>query len=181
MSLLSVSARGAARAAAAAPARHAGAARYLSSAAGAPLSIHEPHTRLPYANLTRKLAVVKKYKTGPLTLAEKIIYGHLDNPEDARDITRGASYLKLRPDRVAMQDATAQMAVLQFVSSGLPKTAVPTTIHCDHLIEAQVRTRAHSRARDAPRRVILCAPPFGSLTRAFSLLLRFCVCSCCSG
>jgi aconitate hydratase len=71
-------------------------------------------------------------------LAEKIIYGHLDDPSDAKDIVRGESYLRLRPDRVAMQDATAQMAVLQFISSGLPKTAVPSTIHCDHLIEAQV-------------------------------------------
>ena len=73
--------------------------------------------------------------SGPLTLAEKIVYGHL---EDA-SITpvRGQTYLKLRPDRVAMQDATAQMAVLQFISSGLPKTAVPTTIHCDHLIAAE--------------------------------------------
>lgn len=62
------------------------------------------------------------------------MYGHLDDPE-GQDIQRGVSYLRLRPDRVAMQDATAQMAVLQFISSGLPQTAVPTTIHCDHLIE----------------------------------------------
>ena len=55
-----------------------------------------------------------------------------------QDIERGVSYLKLRPDRVAMQDATAQMAMLQFISSGLPRVAVPSTIHCDHLIEAQV-------------------------------------------
>jgi len=103
----------------------------------ATMSPLEPNSTLPYATIQKKLAVVKKHKTGPLTLAEKIIYGHLDNPNDAANITRGQSYLKLRPDRVAMQDATAQMAVLQFVSSGLPKTAVPTTIHCDHLIEAQ--------------------------------------------
>ena len=55
-----------------------------------------------------------------------------------QDIERGVSYLKLRPDRVAIQDATAQMAMLQFISSGLPRVAVPSTIHCDHLIEAQV-------------------------------------------
>lgn len=55
-----------------------------------------------------------------------------------QDIVRGESYLKLRPDRVAMQDATAQMATLQFISSGLPRVAVPTTIHCDHLITAEV-------------------------------------------
>lgn len=55
-----------------------------------------------------------------------------------QDVVRGESYLKLRPDRVAMQDATAQMAALQFISSGLPRVAVPTTIHCDHLITAEV-------------------------------------------
>ena len=73
----------------------------------------------------------------PLTLSEKVLYSHLDDPQN-QDIERGVSYLKLRPDRVAMQDATAQMAMLQFISSGLPKVAVPSTIHCDHLIEAQV-------------------------------------------
>merc|ERR1712045_913715 len=71
------------------------------------------------------------------TLSEKVLYSHLDEP-DSQDIVRGESYLKLRPDRVAMQDATAQMAMLQFISSGLPKVAVPSTIHCDHLIQAQV-------------------------------------------
>jgi len=72
-----------------------------------------------------------------LSLAEKVLYSHLDDPVN-QEIKRGVSYLKLRPDRVAMQDATAQMAMLQFISSGLPKVAVPSTIHCDHLIEAQV-------------------------------------------
>lgn len=65
------------------------------------------------------------------------MYGHLDDPA-GQDIERGRTYLRLRPDRVAMQDATAQMAMLQFISSGLPKVAVPSTIHCDHLIEAQI-------------------------------------------
>ena len=73
----------------------------------------------------------------PLTLSEKVLYSHLDDPAN-QDIVRGESYLKLRPDRVAMQDATAQMAMLQFISSGLPRVAVPSTIHCDHLIQAQV-------------------------------------------
>lgn len=73
----------------------------------------------------------------PLTLSEKIVYGHLDDPTN-QEIERGKTYLRLRPDRVAMQDATAQMAMLQFISSGLPKVAVPSTIHCDHLIEAQL-------------------------------------------
>jgi aconitate hydratase len=74
-------------------------------------------------------------KNRPLTLAEKIIYGHIDDA--SIEPVRGKTYLKLRPDRVAMQDATAQMAVLQFISSGLPKVAAPTTIHCDHLIAAE--------------------------------------------
>merc|ERR1719336_3008688 len=71
-----------------------------------------------------------------MNLAEKNVFSHLDDPSSAASIVRGETYLKLRPDRVAMQDATAQMAVLQFISSGLPKTAVPSTIHCDHLIRA---------------------------------------------
>lgn len=130
-------------------ARNAAASRYLAT-----MSIHEPDSKLPYEKIAAKLEVVKKYKTGPLTLAEKIIYGHLDNPEDAKEIQRGSSYLKLRPDRVAMQDATAQMAVLQFVSSGLPKTAVPTTIHCDHLIEAQIEGKKDlDRAKDKNKEV----------------------------
>jgi aconitate hydratase len=65
-----------------------------------------------------------------------VLYGHLDNPEE-QEIIRGKSYLNLRPDRVACQDATAQMVILQFMSAGLPQVAVPTTVHCDHLIEAQ--------------------------------------------
>ena len=73
----------------------------------------------------------------PLTLSEKIVYGHLDDPAN-QEIERGKTYQRLRPDRVAMQDATAQMAMLQFISSGLPKVAVPSTIPCDHLSEAQL-------------------------------------------
>lgn len=69
----------------------------------------------------------------PLTLSEKILYGHISDPK-TKDISRGISYLNLSPDRVAMQDATAQMAILQFISSGLPRVAVPSTVHCDHLI-----------------------------------------------
>jgi aconitate hydratase len=88
-----------------------------------------------YAKMSENVDVVRKNLGRPLTYSEKIVYGHLD---DASTIpVRGETYLKLRPDRVAMQDATAQMAVLQFISSGLPKTAVPTTIHCDHLIAAE--------------------------------------------
>jgi len=74
----------------------------------------------------------------PLTLAEKILYSHIDNPEETFSATgqsvRGNAYLKLKPDRVAMQDASAQMALLQFMTCGLGKTSVPASIHCDHMI-----------------------------------------------
>lgn len=92
---------------------------------------------LPYEKLNSNIQVVKKRLARPLTLSEKVLYSHLDDPKNS-DVQRGVSYLRLRPDRVAMQDATAQMAMLQFISSGLKKVAVPSTIHCDHLIEAQV-------------------------------------------
>ncbi|GJJ06540.1 hypothetical protein Clacol_000732 [Clathrus columnatus] len=90
-----------------------------------------------YQRIEDNLAIVRQRLNRPLTLSEKILYGHLDDPHN-QDITRGVSYLKLRPDRVACQDATAQMALLQFMSAGIPTTAVPTTVHCDHLIEAQI-------------------------------------------
>mmetsp|Transcript_5359 Transcript_5359/g.9401 ORF Transcript_5359/g.9401 Transcript_5359/m.9401 type:complete len:794 (-) Transcript_5359:709-3090(-) len=89
-----------------------------------------------YEKTEMNLSSVRKSLNRPLTLAEKVVYGHLDDPSVVPE--RGVTYLKLRPDRVAMQDATAQMATLQFISAGLPKTAVPTTIHCDHLIAAEV-------------------------------------------
>jgi len=88
-----------------------------------------------YDKMARNIATVKKNLGRPLTFSEKIIYGHLDDASTKPE--RGKTYLKLRPDRVAMQDATAQMAVLQFISSGLPRTAAPSTIHCDHLIAAE--------------------------------------------
>merc|ERR1712168_1445902 len=91
---------------------------------------------MPYEKLVKNLEVVKGRLNRPLTLSEKILYSHLDEPA-TQDIERGESYLRLRPDRVAMQDATAQMAMLQFISSGLPQVAVPSTIHCDHLIAAE--------------------------------------------
>eukprot|EP01083_Nonionella_stella_P140954 433356_1 len=114
----------------------------------------EPHNKLNYERIEKNLAEVRKHIEAPLTLAEKIVYGHLDDPSTAGSIKRGSSYLKLRPDRVAMQDATAQMAVLQFISSGLPQTAVPSTIHCDHLIEAQIEGKQDlSRAKESNKEV----------------------------
>ncbi|CEO99132.1 unnamed protein product (mitochondrion) [Plasmodiophora brassicae] len=132
---------------------HAGLSRRALSVA---LSQFEPHTSLEdtYQKMADRLEVVQQHLKQPLTLAEKIVYGHLDEPETAGEIVRGKSYLRLRPDRVAMQDATAQMAVLQFMSSGLPKTRVPSTIHCDHLIEAQIEGKADlARAKSQNKEV----------------------------
>lgn len=87
--------------------------------------------------MSENLSIVRGRLNRPLTYAEKILYSHLDDPH-GQEIERGVSYLKLRPDRVACQDATAQMAILQFMSAGMPSVATPTTVHCDHLIEAQI-------------------------------------------
>ncbi|RDA82411.1 hypothetical protein CP532_2607 [Ophiocordyceps camponoti-leonardi (nom. inval.)] len=97
----------------------------------------EDNNFINYKKMSENLAVVRRRLNRPLTLAEKILYSHLDDPH-AQDIERGKSYLKLRPDRVACQDATAQMALLQFMSAGMDQVASPVTVHCDHLIEAQV-------------------------------------------
>ncbi|CAJ0933077.1 unnamed protein product, partial [Ranitomeya imitator] len=119
-----------------------GARRYHISAvlcqrAKVAMSHFENNEYIKYEKVGKNIDIVRKRLDRPLTLSEKIVYGHLDDPVK-QDIVRGKTYLRLRPDRVAMQDATAQMAMLQFISSGLPRVAVPSTIHCDHLIEAQL-------------------------------------------
>ncbi len=86
-----------------------------------------------YTALEKNLKIVRKRLNRPLTLMEKIVLGHLDAPE-TQALDAGKSFLLLRPDRVAMQDATAQMALLQFMSVGVDQVAVPTTVHCDHLL-----------------------------------------------
>jgi len=117
------------------------------------MSKFDKDTPLPYEKLLKNLEIVKKRLNRPLTLSEKVLYSHIDEPA-TQEIERGKSYLRLRPDRVAMQDATAQMAMLQFISSGLPRVAVPSTIHCDHLIEAQVGgTKDLARAKDLNQEV----------------------------
>jgi aconitate hydratase len=88
-----------------------------------------------YKRTGQRLEVIRKRLGRPLTLAEKILYGHLDDPEK-QELKRGESFLLLRPDRVAMQDATAQMALLQFMLANIDEAAVPSTVHCDHLIQA---------------------------------------------
>ena len=90
-----------------------------------------------YASLPERVAIASRRLGRPLTLAEKILVNHLANPE-GQELERGASYADFHPDRVAMQDATAQMALLQFMTAGLPEAAVPSTVHCDHLIQAKV-------------------------------------------
>ncbi|MDH5526238.1 MAG: aconitate hydratase [Nitrospirota bacterium] len=88
-----------------------------------------------YARLDAVHAAARKRTGKPLTAAEKILFSHMDDA-DSCGISRGKDDVWLRPDRVAMQDATAQMAILQFMTAGMPKAAVPSTVHCDHLIQA---------------------------------------------
>src|SRR5437660_1175091 len=88
-----------------------------------------------YGRLPQRVEIGRRRLGRPLTLAEKILVGHLADPE-GQELERGRAYSELYPDRVAMQDATAQMALLQFMTAGLPRVAVPTTVHCDHLIQA---------------------------------------------
>jgi aconitate hydratase len=93
-----------------------------------------------YSKLPGNVAVARERLGRPLTLTEKILFNHLADPR-GQAVERGRSYADFHPDRVAMQDATAQMALLQFMTAGLPTTAVPSTVHCDHLIMAKVGAR----------------------------------------
>lgn len=93
--------------------------------------------RKTYAELPGKVAAARKLVGRPLTLTEKILYAHLADSLPASAYERGKSYVDFNPDRVAMQDATAQMALLQFMQAGRPTVAVPSTVHCDHLIVAK--------------------------------------------
>ena len=90
-----------------------------------------------YNSLPQKIQAIRKTLNRPLTLAEKILYSHLHSESPMDSYTRGDDYVFFAPDRVAMQDATAQMALLQFMMAGKEKVAVPSTVHCDHLIQAK--------------------------------------------
>ena len=90
-----------------------------------------------YAEMPSKIDSARKLVNRPLTLTEKILYSHLHTDQKQDQFERAKSYVDFSPDRVAMQDATAQMALLQFMQSGRPKVAVPSTVHCDHLITAK--------------------------------------------
>ena len=106
-----------------------------------------------YATSRERLKTIRQRLNRPLTLAEKVLYGHLDDPK-GQELERGKSFLLLRPDRVAMQDATAQMAMLQFMLAGRDEAAVPSTVHCDHLIRAHVNASADMKtANDENREV----------------------------
>src|SRR3954464_2941159 len=90
-----------------------------------------------YKQLPGRIARARKVVNKPLTLSEKILFAHLHGEQSVENFGRGKSYVNFTPDRVAMQDATAQMALLQFMSAGIPKVRVPSTVHCDHLVLAK--------------------------------------------
>lgn len=94
-----------------------------------------------YERMPARVDAARKLVGRPLTLTEKILYSHLWEGTPTSTFKRGVSYVDFAPDRVAMQDATAQMALLQFMQAGRPKVAVPSTVHCDHLIEAKVESK----------------------------------------
>ena len=103
-----------------------------------------------YASFGDKVSLVKEKLKRPLTYTEKILYGHIDSESAINSAIRGVSYDEFNPDRVAMQDATAQMALLQFMMAGKDKVSVPSTVHCDHLIQAKIGSDADLlRAKDS--------------------------------
>src|SRR5437868_15224670 len=94
-----------------------------------------------YSEMPGKIEAARKTIARPLTLSEKILFSHLHADQPRENFERAKTYVNFAPDRVAMQDATAQMALLQFMQAGRPKVAVPSTVHCDHLIQAKVGAR----------------------------------------
>jgi aconitate hydratase len=108
----------------------------MTASAGTPIEL----VNGVYASLEANVTLGRKRLGRNLTLTEKILINHLSDPKN-QEMERGRSYADFAPDRVAMQDATAQMALLQFMTAGLPTTAAPSTVHCDHLISAKVGAR----------------------------------------
>ncbi|NLT03438.1 MAG: aconitate hydratase [Bacteroidales bacterium] len=100
------------------------------------MALDEQLTKSFYQNLPEKATKAKAFLKRPLTLTEKVLYTHLSPEETLKDFKRGQDYVAFAPDRVAMQDATAQMALLQLMNAGRREVAVPSTVHCDHLIQA---------------------------------------------
>jgi aconitate hydratase len=101
-----------------------------------------------YEKLQNKISAMQEARDRPLTLCEKIIIGHLhkDTAADRDALVPGKSYVLLNPDRVALQDVTGQMTILQFMQAGLKRTAVPSTVHCDHLIQARIGSGPDTKA-----------------------------------
>lgn len=107
-----------------------------------------------YAQIPERIAAARKAVGKPLTLTEKILYAHLTEGAASQAFERGTSYVDFQPDRVAMQDATAQMALLQFMQAGRNQAAVPSTVHCDHLIQAEIGADADlTKAKDKNKEV----------------------------
>jgi len=107
-----------------------------------------------YGQMSERVKKARQKLNRPLTYAEKILYSHLYETQSLESFKRGGDYVNFAPDRVAMQDATAQMALLQFMNSGKDTTAVPSTVHCDHLIQAQVEGKTDlSVSRNANKEV----------------------------
>ena len=121
----------------------------MAVSAGTPIELVEG----VYSKLPANAKLGRERLGRPLSLAEKILINHLVDPK-GQEMERGRSYADFNPDRVAMQDATAQMALLQFMTAGLPETAVPSTVHCDHLILAKVGAKLDLKdANDVNREV----------------------------
>ncbi len=97
-----------------------------------------------YEKMERNLEIIRSRLNHPLTLAEKVVLGHLDDPETA-ELERGQSYVQLHPDRVVLQDVLGQTAMLAFVQTGRARVAVPSTVHCDHLIQARAEGQSDLR------------------------------------
>jgi len=99
-----------------------------------------------YKKTEENIANFRKITNRPLTLSEKILIGHFEDIEDTKNIEPGKSYVYLRPDRVALQDVTGQTTILQFMQAGLKRTVLPTTVHCDHLIQARIEGDSDTKA-----------------------------------
>ena len=107
-----------------------------------------------YERLPRLIGEIRKKLDSPLTLSEKILYAHLFDRDSLRSFSRGVDYVEFSPDRVAMQDATAQMALLQFIMAGKDSSAVPASVHCDHLIMAKTGSSDDLRTANVTNREV---------------------------
>jgi len=103
------------------------------------------HVSDVYKKMEENVSKFKKIVGRPLTLTEKILIGHLEKVEE-KNLEGGKNYVFIKPDRVALQDVTGQMVILQFMQSQLKKTSIPTTVHCDHLIQARIDGNLDTKA-----------------------------------